>query len=73
MYCLHRAGIDVEQVECFLLHGCGASNADEGQAAGFVFDVIFSDGSKIRKKRCETVDGQAIRSLLGRSLLLSGV
>ena len=21
VYCLHRAGIDFEQVECFLLHG----------------------------------------------------
>ncbi len=73
MYCLHRAGIDFEQVECFMLQGCGASDADEGQAAGFVFNLIFRDRSKIRKKRSETVDGQPIGRLLGRSLCLGGV
>ena len=58
LYCLRRAGIDSERVECFVLQGCGASDAGEGQAEGFVFDLIFRDRSRIRKKRSETMDGQ---------------
>ena len=65
-------GLISSRLNAFCCTGCGASNAVEGHAAGLVFDVIFRDGSKIRKKRCEAVDGEAIGSLLGRSLLLGG-